>query len=480
MRKPNRRVFGVTGTGENNIHPDRIRALNDKPIQRGKYVLYWMQQSQREHFNHALEYAALQANELELSLLVVFGLTSGFPEANLRHYHFMLEGLVETARSLTKRRIRFALQLGDPVEVALRAGRNAALIVCDRGYLRLQKQWRQELATRADSRVIQVESDVVVPVNTASDKREFSARALRPKLLRLRDKFLIPVATTRLKHSSLGLKIDRSSLTNIDTLCRRLQLDASVPPVTHWFRGGSARARRIFSSFLQRDLSDYKKHRNQPQTNNVSHMSKFLHFGQISPVWLVLEVQKQVKEGRQNVYTFIDELLVRRELAINFVEFTENYGRYNALPEWARATLEQHRSDTRPHLYSPRQLEAGATHDPYWNAAMREMRETGYMHNYMRMYWGKKILEWSADPEVAFHTALALNNKYFVDGRDPNGFANVAWIFGQHDRPWPEREVFGKVRYMNAAGLERKCDIGAYVAKVEALTARPTKRDSRA
>ena len=355
-------------------------------------------------------------------------------------------------------------------EVALRLGRNAALIVCDRGYLRLQKKWRQAVATRADSLVIQVESDVVVPVNLVSNKREFGARMLRPKLLRLRDGFLVPVARTRLKHSSLGLKIDRIALTNIDALCRRLRLDRSVPTVTQWFRGGSGTARRIFARFLQRNLSDYKEHRNQPQTNDVSHMSKYLHFGQISPIWLMLEVQKHAKKGRQNVYTFIDELLVRRELAINFVEFTGNYDRYQALPEWARATLDQHRSDPRAHIYSRGQLEAGATHDPYWNAAMREMRETGYMHNYMRMYWGKKILEWSPNPEIAFETALALNNKYFVDGRDPNGFANVAWIFGQHDRAWPERAIFGKVRYMNAAGLERKCDIKAYVTKVEKMT----------
>ena len=198
-------------------------------------------------------------------------------------------------------------------------------------------------------------------------------------------------------------------------------------------------------------------------------MSKYLHFGQVSPAWLAMEARKQKRAGRENVISFIDELLVRRELAVNFCHFNERYDEYEALPEWARKSLGKHRRDRREHTYSRAELEAGATYDPYWNAAMREMRVTGYMHNYMRMYWGKKILEWSATPEAAHATALAINNKYFLDGRDANSFANVGWLFGLHDRPWPERKVFGKVRYMNAAGLERKCDIRGYVARINTL-----------
>jgi deoxyribodipyrimidine photo-lyase len=188
-------------------------------------------------------------------------------------------------------------------------------------------------------------------------------------------------------------------------------------------------------------------------------------------VWLALEVRKHAAAGTQNVQSFIDELLVRRELSMNWVEFSSRYAHYESLPEWARATLAEHAGDRRPFIYSRAHLEAAETHDPYWNAAMREMRFTGYMHNHMRMYWGKKILEWTAVPEEAHATALAINNRYFLDGRDANSFANIAWIFGQHDRPWPERLVFGKVRYMNAAGLERKCDIGTYVANVDRLVA---------
>ena len=176
---------------------------------------------------------------------------------------------------------------------------------------------------------------------------------------------------------------------------------------------------------------------------------------------------KQAADADRRAY--LEELIVRRELAANFVEFESRYDDYACLPGWARATLDAHRADRRPHIYTREQLESARTHDRYWNAAMREMRDTGFMHNYMRMYWAKKILEWSSDPAAAFRTVLHLNNKYFLDGRDANSYANVAWVFGLHDRPWPERPVFGKVRYMNAKGLERKFDMAAYLRAVDAL-----------
>jgi len=196
-------------------------------------------------------------------------------------------------------------------------------------------------------------------------------------------------------------------------------------------------------------------------------MSPYLHFGQISPVRLAMAV-RDAKSGQESDRDgYLEELIVRRELAVNFVYYTQDYDRYTCLPEWARKTLAEHAGDPREHKYSQDVLESAQTHDPYWNAAMREMKQTGFMHNYMRMYWGKKILEWSETPENAFATTLAINNKYFLDGRDPNSYAGVAWVFGKHDRAWFERPIFGKVRYMAASGLERKCDIKAYVEKVD-------------
>ncbi len=449
---------------------ERIQCLNERGPRAGDYVLYWMQQAQRAKYNHALEHAVARANELRLPLLVGFGLTDDYPEANLRHYTFMLEGLRETAAALKKRGIKFVVQRGDPASAARRLGRRAALIVCDRGYLRLQKGWRTRVAREAKCAVEQVESDVIVPVDVASDRREFAARTLRPKLQRLLPNYLVPLRPVALRKSSLPLKISGLDLSDPDALCRRLKLDRSVPPVTQFFRGGTSEAEKMFRRFMRRSLAGYAENRNQPQTDDVSHMSKYLHFGQISPLWLALEMQKRKRD--RNVATFLEELIVRRELAMNYVEFTKDYDRFESLPGWARQTLRRHRHDERPVVYSGRQLEEAKTHDPYWNAAMQEMRTTGYMHNSMRMYWGKKILEWSRTPEHAFAVALALNNKWFLDGRDANSFANVAWIFGQHDRPWGERPIFGQVRYMNARGLERKCDIEAYVEKVRRLSER--------
>ena len=409
------------------IHPARIKPLNERPVRRARYVLYWMQQSQREHVNHALEYAVGSANVLCLPLLVGFGLTNSYPGANLRHYRFMLEGLQEVARALSRRRIRFVLQFGDPADVALRLGKQAALIVCDRGYLRVQKAWRRKVAAKASCAVVQVESDVVVPVDAASDKPEFGARTLRPKLLRLATEFLVPVSRTRIQRSSLQMRVRSAHLTDLDTVLRRMKLDRTVRPVV--FRGGNSAAQRQFKAFLKRHLSAYKDHRNQPQTDDVSHMSKYLHFGQVSPVWLMLNARKRIRAGRRNVYSFVDELLVRRELAMNWVEQTPHYDRYSSLSEWARKTLAEHRCDKRQRVYSIADLEGGLTNDPYWNAAMREMRVTGYMHNHMRMYWGKKILEWVADSRARVRDRLISEQQVFRRRPRPEQFCQYRLDF---------------------------------------------------
>ena len=198
-------------------------------------------------------------------------------------------------------------------------------------------------------------------------------------------------------------------------------------------------------------------------------MSPYLHFGQISPLTVALTVQAADGVAEEAKQAFLEELIVRRELAVNFVYYEKHYDRYVCLPDWAKKTLVEHRRDRREHSYTLEQLENAATHDPYWNAAMEEMRLTGKMHGYMRMYWGKKILEWTKPPQEGMRIALYLNNKYELDGRDPNGFAGVAWCFGKHDRPWAERPVFGKVRYMNDKGLRRKFDIEAYVRRIDNL-----------
>jgi deoxyribodipyrimidine photo-lyase len=454
------------------IEPTRIQPLNQKKMTDGDFVLYWMQQSQRAEENHALEYAVELANHLDRPMVVVFGLTNGYPEANLRHYRFMLEGLRETAATLAKRGIQMAVKLGSPPDVALETGQRAAVIVCDCGYLHFQKAWRQSVARKAACRVVQVETDVTVPVAVTSSKAEYAARTLRPKITRHLKEYLKELHVVALKNSSVGLDIENLTSTlnleAIDALQSRLKVDRSVEPVNQFFKGGTREAKKRLKNFLNQRLKHYPGHHNQPQTEDISHMSPYLHFGQISPLYVALQVK--ATDGRSvgldAIAAYLEQLIVRRELAVNFVNFTPNYDTYDCIPRWASQTLSDHLSDERPNCYSRMQLENAETHDTYWNAAMLEMKYTGFMHNYMRMYWGKKILEWSPTPRQAFETTLALNNKYFLDGRDPNSYAGVAWIYGVHDRPWPERPIFGKTRFMAASGLERKCDIMAYVKKI--------------
>lgn len=453
--------------GMNIFRSERIQHLNDADIGRKNYVLYWMQQSQRAEENHALEFAIWQANELEQPLIVIVVLMDAYPEANLRHYTFMLEGLRETQHTLTQRGIKMVAQYGHPVEIVLKLGQAASLIVCDRGYLCHQRAWRKEVAEQAACRVIQIESDVVVPLETVSQKAEYAARTIRPKIHRHWNRFFEELPHFSVNYPSLSLNIEGIDLSAGDAVLDTLRLDRRIQPVKRFFRGGTSQAKTRLREFMLNGLMHYDEHGNQPQTDDISYLSPYLHFGQISPVYIARQIQASPFSEQQAGDAFLEQLIVRRELAMNFVEYTEAYDTYTCLPNWARKTLDEHRRDRREYLYTPEQLEQAQTHDPYWNAAMQEMIVTGFMHNYMRMYWGKKILEWMETPEQAYAVTLFLNNRYFLDGRDPNSYTGVAWIYGVHDRAWTERPIFGKVRYMAASGLEHKCDIQAYLHKVE-------------
>jgi deoxyribodipyrimidine photo-lyase len=452
------------------IQDARIRKLNDSSIRsKGNYVLYWMQQSQRAEYNHALEYAVQQANDQGLGIVVAFGITDDYPDANLRHYTFMLEGLAETKTLLEKRGIHMVVRRGSPPDVVLELAQDSAMIVCDHGYLKHQRIWRDKVAREYACRVIQVESDVIVPLQTVSGKAEYAARTIRPKIKKHLDDYLMVLKPTKVKHSTVNTSLDGLDLTKPADILAMLNIDRSVSSVTRFFKGGTSQAKKIFGNFIRRRLKNYEKNRNQPQTDDISHMGMYLHFGQISPLYLALKIKQADHCPESAKEAYLEELIVRRELAANFVYYNRDYDHFLCLPDWAKKTLAEHRRDSRPYVYSLRRLENAETHDPYWNAAMKEMKYTGYMHNYMRMYWGKKILEWSPSHEEAFQNTLDLNNKYFLDGRDPNSYAGVAWIYGVHDRAWPQRPIYGKVRCMTASGLERKCDIRAYVDKVEAL-----------
>ncbi|HQY87251.1 MAG TPA: deoxyribodipyrimidine photo-lyase [Tepidisphaeraceae bacterium] len=452
------------------IHESRIHFLNDLGIDKSRrFVLYWMQVSMRTRYNFALEHAIAQANELALPLIVCFGLMDDYPEANERHYAFLLAGLNDVARNLKARGLKLIVKHGSPPDAALHFGIDAALIVCDRGYLRHQRVWRDQVADEAKVRVVQIESDVVVPVDVVSDHHEFAARTIRPKITKQLDEFLVPIRHFKPKHESIRLKIE-GDIDPTDPIgnLKKLKLDRSVRP-SERFKGGEDEAQKLLKKFIARFLKGYAEARNEPADAATSHLSPYLHFGHISPVEIAIAVRGATNIPSEDRDSYLEELIVRRELSMNFCEFVPNYDQYDCLPDWSKKTLEKHSKDAREITYTLQQLESADTHDRYWNAAQREMTQTGFMHNYMRMYWGKKIIEWTIDPKEAFKFALHLNNKYELDGRDPNSFANIAWLFGTHDRPWGERKIFGTVRYMNDKGLERKFDMEAYVKWVDSL-----------
>ena len=445
------------------IAPERIHRLNETPASKGFYVLYWMQASPRAECNMALEYAIRRANRLGLPVAALFCLTGEYPEANLRHYHFMIEGLLEVKDALEARGVSFVLRRSSPPAGVADLAGDAALVVADCGYLRIQREWRNSVAGMVRCPFVRVEDNVAVPVRAASPKEEWSAATFRKKIRLSIERFLEIAVPVRPDHSGRSLDLSSAPLESVEEVLGCLSIDRSVSPVST-YHGGSTEAHRRLSRFLERGIDRFEEERNDPTADALSHMSPYLHFGQISPIDIALQVQAGRSAG---VEAYLEELIVRRELAVNYVFYNPRYDSYEGLPDWARTTLAEHAGDPREYVYTFAEFERASTHDPYWNAAQMEMVYSGKMHGYMRMYWGKKILEWSETPERAFETALALNNRYELDGRDPNGYTGVAWCFGKHDRAWAERPVFGKVRYMNAAGLRRKFDADAYVEKVQ-------------
>jgi len=413
-----------------------------------------MQSSQRTEYNHSLIYAVEEANKRNQPLLVAFGLTE-FPEANTRHYKFMLNGLIQVQEKLQGLGAGLGFKFGIPSSVCLEYSRKASLTVLDRGYLKINREWYEEISRRASCPVVQVESNAVVPVEDASDKEEYSAATIRRKITPKLEKYLIDVPKIELQR---GFKGENKTI-NHETL-EKLELVRISEPLD--YSGGYFEADKLLDEFITGKLDGYHEKKNDPTLDFVSHMSPYLHFGQISPLEIALRINEIESKGAKS---YLEELIVRRELAINFVHYNPNYDTFECLPNWCKETLNEHRRDPRPYNYTLRELEKAETHDPYWNAAQLEMVKSGKMHGYMRMYWGKKIIEWTQSPTEAYIHALYLNNKYELDGRDPNGYTGVAWCFGKHDRPWKERPIFGKIRYMNDRGLERKFKIRKYAEK---------------
>lgn len=448
------------------INTHRLKALNDKdPNTNGTYVVYWMQASQRILDNDALAYAIQTANAMGKPLLVYFGITGSFPEANKRHYRFMLEGIEALERELKTLGIPLLVHPYGIAKGLEPLYEHMAYLVVDRAYTRHERSWRSQVAKSAPCAMMMVETNVVVPVEYVSNKEEYSAATLRRKITPMIAEFVqkTPVLSLSVPSLTIGVPYTSADLSDIPALMESLGLPEGVRECP-WMQGGEGAALATLETFIAKRLDGYDTKRNDPVNPFVSKLSAYLHFGMISPVTIYHEV---IKTDLVDVAPFLEELIVRRELAMNFVYFNPLYDSYEGLPEWARKTMAKHQDDERAYLYTKEQLEEAQTHDRYWNTAQKELVELGTIHGYMRMYWGKKILEWSKTPQEAFSIALYLNNKYQMDGRDPNGFAGVSWCFGKHDRPWAERSIFGMVRYMNDKGLERKFKMEGYIKRIE-------------
>lgn len=439
------------------IQKERIKYLNNKKLQNNKYIVYWMQQSQRTSYNNALEYAISESNKYEKPLVVYFGLTNNFPDANIRHYKFMLEGLKEVKKSLEERGISFILKQITPELGAVDISKKACEVIVDRGYLKIQRKWRKNAAEKIKCKFVQIESDVVVPIEIASNKEEYAASTIRYKINEKKNQYLKAIKAE--KYNQRFVEDDFGSIDIKDV--SKDKIDESVKPVES-FIGGTSQATKHLNLFLKEKINDYQIKRNDPNLDFISNMSPYLHFGQISALYIALSVLKNKSLGNE---TFLDELIVRRELSMNFVYYNLKYDFFESLPSWAKISLKKHEKDKRMYIYSLEEFDKAETHDPYWNAAQKQMINTGKMHGYMRMYWGKKIIEWTKKPDDAFNISIHLNNKYELDGRDPNGYTGVAWCFGKHDRPWKKRPIFGNIRYMNSNGLKRKFDIESYSKK---------------
>jgi deoxyribodipyrimidine photo-lyase len=447
------------------------------PDPAGRAVIYWMQRSQRATDNPALETAIAAANGLGKPVVVYFGLVAGVAGANLRHYQFMVEGLRDVADDLAQRGIAFVVRKApDHHFMRFCADVRAALVIGDENPLRAAERTRRQTAAQLRVPFWTVDADVIVP-SRLLQKEQYAARTIRPRIHAQLSHFLRPIRHHTPRHPWTPPRRLQTLPPDL-RLLDRFPVDRSVTPVATW-RGGSRAARRVLRRFVATRLTGYAEQRNRPELDATSRLSPYLHFGHIGPHTVALAVRDANASARDRE-AFLEELIVRRELAVNFIRYNAAYDRLSSAEPWAQRTLAAHRADPRPHRYTPRQLEQAETHDVLWNAAQRQLVCTGWMHGYLRMYWAKKILEWSESPEAAYEIAVKLNDRYQLDGRDPNGYTGIAWaIAGKHDRAWgPERPVYGTIRYMSYASTSRKFDSKAYIERMQRMQAHGEERST--
>ncbi len=447
---------------------DRVLKLKEGTVNAGRFVVYRMSRDQRVWDNHALLAAARYARYRNLSLAVVFCLVKSYPGATLRSIDFMLSGLAEVSVSLSKWGIPFYLFEGEPDVVLppFLKQISCEALFSDFDPLRIKQYWTTQLSEQIECSHYEADAHNIVPCRIASSKEEFGAYTIRPKINRLLPYYIEDLLSPEDQENLLSSVGSGSAIQLFDKnkLMQSMILDTSVGILP--LPSGEMAAHIAMTEFVSHRLNGYDIERNFPEKDHQSNLSAYLHFGQLSAQRLALEV-RQSDAGAEDKEAFLEQLIVRRELSDNYCFYNPCYDSLSGVANWAKITLSEHARDERVYLYSAEVFENGKTHDRLWNAAQTQLLLEGRIHGYMRMYWAKKILEWSETAEEALRIAIYLNDKYALDGRDPNGYVGCQWaIGGLHDRAWAERAVYGKIRYMNENGCRRKFDVEAYICQV--------------
>ncbi|MBK6426423.1 MAG: deoxyribodipyrimidine photolyase [Blastocatellia bacterium] len=439
------------------------------------YVLYWMQAVRRAESNLALDEAIRIANDLGLPVVVYEGLRPDYPEANARIHTFIVEGMRENCATASGRRLRYVANVASvdslDRDALVRLSKRAAVVVTDEMPGFIFPSQTAALARRIDCPLVTVDASTIVPMRELP-KKEFAARTIRPRIHRLLPAYFAPFVSPEVSVDGAGVYVDIDETDvasrEVNDIVAAAGVDASVDP-SPWYRGGRRAGRERLGRFIERGLGHYGEGRRDLDFESTSRLSAYLHFGFVSPLEVALLV-RDAGAGPENTESFLEQVIVRRELAFNFVFHEPNYTSVEALPDWARKTLQKHAADPRDDV-SAADIEAGTTYDDVWNVPQRELLLTGEIHNQPRMLWGKKIFEWSPTPQDAVDTMIRLHYRYALDGRSPLTYTSILWILGLHDRAWgPERPIYGTVRYMTSDSFRRKFDVKGYRERVDRIT----------
>ena len=490
---------------EGRVPTTRIRRANDAPVNAGgEYVLYWMTACRRVHWNFSMDRAVEWALALDKPLVILEALRAGYPWASDRFHGFIMAGMRDSGAALKNRNV-FYYPYVEPTENAGKGllealALKAAIVITDDFPAFFLPNMIRSAAKKLTVGLEQVDGNGILPMahadrifTTAYSFRRFLQKNLiahlsvPPKASALKDRSLqkpsrSPVEKIQKRWPPVPLSDLRAGTQEL----RRYPIDHTIGPVPG--EGGAVRGLGMLKRFITSGLPHYADGRNQPDQMVVSGLSPYLHFGHVSAhqvfheiarnrKWLPQNSAEKKADGRragwwgmdENAEAFLDQLITWRELGFNMCRHNEKYDRYGSLPQWVRDTLEAHTKDKRPYVYALEDFEDAQTHDSLWNAAQNQLVREGRIHNYLRMLWGKKILHWSQSPEEALAIMIQLNNRYALDGRDPNSYSGIFWVLGRYDRAWgPERPVFGKIRYMSSKNTARKIRTGDYVKKYSA------------